>query len=137
MTSIASTASALATTPQAASDREKLHKAAQAFEAIFVRQMLSSARQTSFGDDIFGSEAADTFKAMRDERFAEIASQSGTLGFARLIEAQLAKQVGDGASGIARASTSSERADVGMKSLINPAQAEPAEARAPLSGGEQ
>ncbi len=93
MTSIAPTASAPAITPVAATDREKLHKAAQAFEAIFVRQMLSTARQTSFGDDIFGSKAADTFKAMRDERFAEIASQSGTMGFARLVEAQLAARL--------------------------------------------
>ena len=100
MTSVSATSSA--TGPQAAGaslqpgqtqDQEKLHKAAQAFEAIFVRQMLSTARSSNFGSDLFSSQAADTFKSMQDERFADIAAKSGALGFAKVIEAQLAKHV--------------------------------------------
>ena len=81
---------ALPLSAPAATDREKLHKAAQAFEAIFVRQMLSSARAASFGEGLFSSKGTETFQAMQDERFADIASQNGALGFAKVIEAQLA-----------------------------------------------
>ena len=78
----------------AANDRAKLHEAAQKFEAIMVRQMLAAARAGGTGDKLFGSQAADTFTSMRDERFADIAAKSGGLGFGKMIEAQLAKQAG-------------------------------------------
>lgn len=85
----------LATSPAApsASDRAALKKAAQGFEAIFVRQMLAAARATSLaGDDpIFGGQAQETFTQMRDERFADIAAEAGTFGLARQLEAQFAR----------------------------------------------
>lgn len=94
MTSISATSGAvLPLQAELPSDNEKLHKAAQAFEAIFVRQMLSTARATTFGNDLFSSQASNTFKAMQDEQFAEIAAKNGSLGFARVIEAQLAKHL--------------------------------------------
>lgn len=76
-----------------ATDRAALKKAAQGFEAIFVRQMLAAARATSLaGDDaIFGGQAQETFTQMRDERFAEIAAQSGAFGLAKQLEAQFAR----------------------------------------------
>ncbi len=75
-------------TPEAAA----LRKAAQGFEAIFLRQILASARQTSFGgEDLFGSEASETFTQLRDDRFAEIASGTGAFGLARQLEVQLAR----------------------------------------------
>lgn len=76
-----------------ASDRAALRKAAQGFEAIFVRQMLAAARSASLaGDDpIFGGQAQETFTAMRDERFAEIAATTGAFGLARQLEAQFAR----------------------------------------------
>lgn len=100
MTTLSSATAALAqTTPttlpasgsdSAKSDRAKLHQAAQAFEAIFVREMLSAARATTFGDDLWGNDQGNaTFAAMRDERFADIAAQSGTLGLGRQVERQL------------------------------------------------
>jgi len=80
-------------TSAAADDRAALRKAAQGFEAIFVRQMLSAARSTSLGgkDPIFGGQAQETFAAMRDERFADIAAKTGAFGFARQLEAQFAR----------------------------------------------
>ena len=52
--------------------------------------MLSSARSTDFGgNDLFG-ESDDTFREMRDARFAEVTAESGQLGFAHSIERQLA-----------------------------------------------
>ncbi|WP_298284293.1 flagellar biosynthesis protein FlgJ [Novosphingobium sp.] len=91
MTAISSTSStALSLTPATATDREKLAGAAKQFEAIFLRQMLSAARSVDFGgDDVFG-KMDETFVQMRDERFAEIASQSGALGLAAQIERHLA-----------------------------------------------
>lgn len=81
-------------TPDKADDRQKLADAAKRFEAIFARQMLASARKASFGDDMFSSQANDTFKQMMDERFADIMADSGSLGLGKSIEAQLAKHLG-------------------------------------------
>lgn len=74
--------------------RAKLHATAQKFEAIFVRQMLASARSANMGDTLFKSQANDTFRQMQDERFADIAAQKGSLGLAAMIEKQLSAQMG-------------------------------------------
>lgn len=81
-------------TPDKAGDRQKLAEAAKRFEAIFARQMLASARQASFGDSLFASQANDTFRQMMDERFADILADSGSLGLGKSIEAQLARHLG-------------------------------------------
>jgi flagellar protein FlgJ len=73
-------------------EREQLAGAAKAFEAIFVRQILAAARKTDFGGEMFGGQSLDTFRQMQDERFADIASQSGAFGIAKMIEAQLSAQ---------------------------------------------
>lgn len=88
MTTVSSTTSSSpATTPV----DPRLKKAAQGFEAIFVRQMLASARAQNFGDKLWGDDQGrDTFTAMRDDKFADITAQSGTLGLAQQIEHQLA-----------------------------------------------
>lgn len=82
-----------ATGPSASA--EELRQAAQAFEAIFVRQMLSAARSADFGGEeaVLGGPGLEQFTAMRDEHFAEIASQRGTFGMAAMIERQLAAQI--------------------------------------------
>lgn len=86
-----STTTAPTTAPSG--DREKLAHVAEQFEAIFVRQMLSAARKTDFGESIFGGQAMDTFRQMQDERFADVASQSGAFGLANMLEAQLARHL--------------------------------------------
>lgn len=75
-------------------ERLELREAAEGFEAIMIRKMLESARASSFAEDtpLTGGGLRE-FEKMRDERFAEIASQSGAFGFARSIEAQLAQYV--------------------------------------------
>jgi len=73
--------------------RAQLREAAQQFEAILLRQMLTSARNTNFGGSDLFSKSDDTFAEMRDARFAEIASSSGQLGFAAAIERQLARHL--------------------------------------------
>ncbi|MFB0613799.1 rod-binding protein [Aurantiacibacter poecillastricola] len=77
--------------------REDLRKAAEAFEAIFLRQLLASARASDFGgEDLFGGPGLEQFEAMRDEHFAEIASQQSTFGLADAIERQLSAFVQQG-----------------------------------------
>ncbi len=76
-------------------ERERLAEAAKQFEAIFVRQMLASARKADFGgDELFGGKSDETFHEMRDARFADAAAETGSLGLAATIEAQLARFVG-------------------------------------------
>lgn len=81
------------TAPASGTTREQLSGAAKQFEAIFVRQMLSAARKANFGDELFSSQATDTFRQMQDERFADIASDTGAFGMAKMIEAHLAKML--------------------------------------------
>lgn len=96
MTAISTPSPALSLTPKAQTEREKLSGAAKQFEAIFLRQMLASARSVDFGgDDVFG-KMDQTFVQMRDERFAEIASQTGAVGFAKQIEHHLAALLPNG-----------------------------------------
>ena len=67
-----------------------LRQTAQAFEAIFLRQMLASARAADFGgDDLFGGPGLEQFETMRDEHFADVASQQGVFGLAEAIERQV------------------------------------------------
>ena len=86
-------ASTTAVSAPAATDGAALKKAAQGFEAIFVRQMLAAARSTSLAgeDDLFAGQAQETFASMRDERFADIAAQTGAFGLAKQLEAQFAR----------------------------------------------
>ena len=89
------TASPFASAPTGGSEREQLKQAAQQFEAIFLRQMLAAARNADFGgDDLFGGQGEETFREMRDARFAEIAAGTGAMGMAASIEAQLARFLG-------------------------------------------
>ena len=80
-------------------ERAQLAKAAKQFEAIFVRQMLAAARKTDFGGDMLGSDSLQTFRAMQDEHFADIASDTGAFGLAKMIEKQLGAQLTPSPSG--------------------------------------
>ncbi|EAQ28883.1 flagellar protein FlgJ-like protein [Erythrobacter sp. NAP1] len=74
------------------SERLALREAAEGFEAIMVRKMLEAARSSSLAEDTpLTGGGRQQFETMRDEHFAEIAARSGTLGFARSIEEQLAQ----------------------------------------------
>ncbi|MEL7198174.1 MAG: rod-binding protein [Pseudomonadota bacterium] len=83
-----------ATKPQTLSpEQEQLREAAKGFEAIMVRRLLEAARATSFAKDDtpLNGGGRETWAQMRDEQFAEIAANSGSFGFARSIEEQLAQ----------------------------------------------
>lgn len=85
-------ASSSASTPQG-----ELRQAAQAFEAIFLRQLLASARAADFGgEELLGGPGLEQFEAMRDEHFADIASEQGVFGLAEAIERQLSAHIQQG-----------------------------------------
>lgn len=65
--------------------RQQLAKAAQAFEAVFVRQMIGSMRQATLGEDLFGSSATDQFRDMQDAKLADQMAADGGFGIARML----------------------------------------------------
>lgn len=76
--------------------RQELREAAEGFEAIMIRKVLETARESVWAEDApLTGGGMKQFKSMRDEHFADIAAQSGTLGFARSIEEQLAQFLPD------------------------------------------
>ena len=99
----------VSTAPVGSSASEKLSGVAKQFEAIFLRQMLASARKTNLGgeDNVFSSEGLDTFRQMQDDRFADIASETGAFGLGKMIQAHLAK--------FAKAETNAAEADTAAK----------------------
>ena len=71
---------------------KKLEKAAQDFEAIFVKQMLSQMRQSSFSEEI--GPMGDMAKDMMDQAIAESASQGrNSIGIARTVFLSMAQNV--------------------------------------------
>jgi len=78
-------------TPTSATQREELAKAAKAFEAIFMRQMVGAMRGASLGESIDGSSAVDQFQEMADARMADGLADKGGLGIAAMLLKQLDK----------------------------------------------
>jgi len=75
-------------------ERLELREAAEGFEAIMMRKMLEAARAANFTEaSPFTGGGMKQFEAMRDEHFADVAAETGALGFARSIEEQLAQHV--------------------------------------------
>lgn len=73
-----------------AAKHKQMQQAAQAFEAVFLRQMIGSMRQAKLTDDdlLDGGSAADQFRDMSDANLADSMSKSGSYG----ISAMLLKQ---------------------------------------------
>lgn len=75
--------------------KEGLHAAAQQFESMFLQMVLKSMRDATPQDGLFDSEATRFFTSMSDQQLAQNMATTGQLGFARLIEQQLGKFVGN------------------------------------------
>lgn len=89
---VSSTSSAPA---KPADDKHKqLVAAAQAFEAVFLRQMIGSMRQANLGEDILGSSAGKQFRDMQDARMADSMAATHSLGIADMLVAQFDKKGG-------------------------------------------
>jgi len=75
----------------ASTDRETLEKAARGFEAVFVRQLLSTMRKASLGEDIAGGGGVEQFRELSDANLANGLASQHSLGIADLILKQLDK----------------------------------------------
>ena len=74
--------------PTASPDMAKLKKAAQAFEAVFVRQLIGTMRSATDGDGLFDSEASKQFQDMADSKTADAMAQKGALHIADMLVKQ-------------------------------------------------
>ena len=72
----------------------QLRQAAEAFEAVFLRQVIGSMRQARLADDVFGSSATDQFRDMADARLADDMADRGSFGIAELLLQQFGRAGG-------------------------------------------
>lgn len=76
------------TAPADPQQRERMRAAAQAFEAVFLRQVIGSMRQARLAEDPFGSAATEQFRDMSDAQLADNMSRQGSFGIAEMLLAQ-------------------------------------------------
>jgi flagellar protein FlgJ len=78
-------AGAAAPQPGEPQQDQRMREAAQAFEAVFLRQMIGSMRQARLGEDLLGSDAADQFRDMADARLADTMAERESFGIAEML----------------------------------------------------
>lgn len=84
-----------ATSGTGGATRAGLEKAAQQFEAIFLRQMIGAMRSASLADGMFDSSATEQFQSMADARTADALASTGSMGIAQLLMKQFGTRVAD------------------------------------------
>jgi peptidoglycan hydrolase FlgJ len=92
MTKILPTAASLAPRSPVPTRDPELRKAAEAFEAVILRQMMASMRKARLGDEMFGSSATDNFREMADAKLADTMAGLRQFGIADLVEKQLVQK---------------------------------------------
>ncbi|HFE37271.1 MAG TPA: flagellar assembly peptidoglycan hydrolase FlgJ [Gammaproteobacteria bacterium] len=73
--------------------KEGLKAVAAEFESIFVKMMLKSMRDASFGNPLFDSDSAKAYRDMYDDQLALDMSKQGGIGLAEMMVKQLEKYV--------------------------------------------
>lgn len=71
--------------PAAQDQKAQLRDVAKQFEAIFLRQMIGTMRQSGGGEGIFDSSATEQFRDMSDARTADTMAEKGALGIAEML----------------------------------------------------
>jgi len=69
-----------------------LHEVARQFESIYVKMMLKSMREASFGDPLFDSTGSEMYRDMFDNQMALQLTQGKGLGLAEMLVQQLRRQ---------------------------------------------
>lgn len=100
MTTPISFSSATPTPAAAGGGDGGLRKAAEAFEAVILRQLMASMRQAKLGSDIFGSSATDNFREMADAKTADSIAAMRQFGIADMVERQFRGVTGSGLSNL-------------------------------------
>jgi flagellar protein FlgJ len=70
-----------------------LRKAAQGFEAVFLRELIGSMRKAKLADEMFGSEATANFREIADSKTADSIASLGAFGIAAMVEKQMSGKV--------------------------------------------
>lgn len=65
-----------------------MRQAAEAFEAVFLRQLIGSMRQAKLGEELFGSQATEQFRDIADANLADSMADQGSFGIADLLMQQ-------------------------------------------------
>lgn len=91
--STSTTAATTETRAGGTQNKASLEKAAQQFEAIFLRQMMGAMRSASLAEGISDSSATDQFRDMADARTADSMATKGTLGIAEMLMHQFGAKV--------------------------------------------
>ena len=66
-----------------------IKKAAQGFEAVFLREMIGSMRKAQLAEGLFNSSASDQFRELADARTADAIAAKGQFGIAAMVERSL------------------------------------------------
>ena len=77
--------------PLNAKRKAEIQSMAADFEAIFVRQMLTTMRSSSLGDGLFDGEGLKQFRDMQDAKLAESMATKGVFGVAELLTRHMEK----------------------------------------------
>lgn len=72
---------------------DRLREAANAFEGLFLQQMLKTARQASLGEGLLSSSAVESTQDLFDMEITKSASNSSALGISDAIYRQLSPLV--------------------------------------------
>lgn len=65
--------------------KAELKEAADAFEAIFLRQMLKTMRSATPGDTLFDNQGTQQFRDMSDEKLADNMAQTQGFGISEML----------------------------------------------------
>lgn len=77
-------------------DKEKLKKACEDFESIFLKMMFDSMRNTVQKTELTPSDSGrDIFEGMLDDELMSKASKSGGVGLSSMLYKQLSKQMNE------------------------------------------
>ncbi len=68
-----------------AAHNAEMRKAAQAFEAVFLRQMISTMRSATPGESLLGSDAGNQFRDLMDSRLADDMAGKQKFGIASML----------------------------------------------------
>ena len=97
MSTVPSLQSPVAGSPSVAADtsrlanKENLERAAAKFEAMFIHQMLKSARAAKLDDGLFDSEALNQFQDMQDAKLSETMAVHTPMGIGKALTEFLAR----------------------------------------------
>jgi flagellar protein FlgJ len=74
-----------------AQDPDAVREVARQFESIFAKMVLSSMRQATFGDSLFGSDQQQFYQGMFDDQLAMELTKGRGLGLAEMLVQQLTR----------------------------------------------